>query len=164
MIFAPLEHADYSLVDTNCECPVCVDWRTKFEAFKKIQPLVEGHDRGLGGAKCKCSRCCEMRRIRSLYLAALNRRDFYCEMAWHAGHHPSGQEIMAWATREIRDSNHSFWYMVSPRMTIGDWLSRFNTAIASGVVSSFAGLVADCGREAREARFADAYAASGVAA
>ncbi|MDE2232573.1 MAG: hypothetical protein KGJ90_00375 [Patescibacteria group bacterium] len=59
------------------------------------------------------------------YLAALNRRDLYCEIAWHATHSPSGQAMMTWVTQEISRRTDNWWYMEGPKIELESWLDLF---------------------------------------
>lgn len=78
-----------------------------------------------------------MRKAKASYLASLNKRDFYCEMSWHAGHSVSGETIMAMVNQELASHTDNWWYVQSSRVMISDWLDKFG-GIASGAISSFA--------------------------
>lgn len=130
-IYNPLQHADYSVIDGDCACPICTDWRAKAFNINLALSSTHGHARN-----CYCDSCKKMRSARSAYLASLNRRDFYCELSWHASHSPSGQAIMAWANQQIVEHTDNWWYIQGCHLTLGYWLSQFG-GLSSGAVSAF---------------------------
>jgi hypothetical protein len=133
-VYQPLEHSDYTHIDEDCLCRVCVDWRQKFETIKVALETTMGHKRN-----CYCDRCRSMRKAKAAYLAALNRRDFYCEMSWHAGHNTSGValKMMEWVEEQLDLRSDGWWYVQSSRMMIGDWLDKFG-GVCSGAANAFA--------------------------
>lgn len=133
-VYKPLEHSDYSYTDADCCCEICTDWRQKLEVIQAALKTTDGHRRN-----CYCDNCKKMRKAKAAYLAALNRRDFYSEMSWHAGHYTSGLaiEMMNWVHDQLSSKTDGWWYVASSRVMVGDWLDKFG-GVASGAAEAFA--------------------------
>ena len=120
--FDPLNHHDYWLLDTFCECEVCVEWRGKYELFKKAQELV-------GQKRFEQQHRAEWQSAMWQYIAASNRRDLYCEISFHAAntYAVSGVQMMAWITEQIRDPGKTdgWWTMREVNLPIHYWILLF---------------------------------------
>jgi hypothetical protein len=136
----PLQHADYPNLDNECECEICVDWRQKHAAYQDAAIIVADHSRS-----CCCPDCLEMRKRRGLYDAAMNRRDLYISVSWHAAQRKgSGSKLMIWIQREMKKPGRSegWWSKRSPYYSTASWLLAFErsvTAMVSGVAVAVSG-------------------------
>jgi hypothetical protein len=144
-IFLPLEHYDYQLVDAFCLCPVCADWRWKQMRFQRLVERTAGH-----GIACRCCACDDKMSARSPHLAALNRRDLYCEASWHAAQIAEeesaftpaisalgsgmGLRFMDWVQGQFKVHREGWWVITAPYRAMADWIEDFtNAAAASGI-------------------------------
>jgi hypothetical protein len=119
--FPPLDHYDYGDLDAQCICMVCLEWRTQLSRLQSLQERITHH-----GKACKCALCTQAMKARSAYLAALNRRDLYCESSWHASEMLPrlGEHFMQWlggqlADRRARDDR--WWENWAPHLPIAYW-------------------------------------------
>lgn len=145
-IYPPLNHYDYRILDIECRCQVCHDWRMKQQAFQKLVPPTAGHARN-----CACHDCWVKMRARSAYIAASNRRDLYSESSWHASqitdHNCAfdaalsaqgsgmGLHFMKWVQGQLRARGDGWWVISAPYRAVSDWIDDFTAAaVASGIV------------------------------
>jgi hypothetical protein len=121
-------HYDYTVLDEECQCSVCVDWRQKRDQYVILRDDVAGHNRS-----CMCGRCKKMRKQRTLYHAAMNRRDLFCEISFLVSAHPQGSRVMVWLQREIYDPQRrdGWWEGRAPYYPLGYWLRRFEAAVVN---------------------------------
>ena len=86
-----------------------------------------------------------MRKRRGLYDAAMNRRDLYISVSWHAAQRKgSGSKLMIWIQREMKKPGRSegWWSKRSPYYSTASWLLAFErsvTAVVSGVAVAVSG-------------------------
>lgn len=139
-IFQPLNHYDYGVLDEFCACPVCQDWRQKQITFMSFVQATWKHQLG-----CKCDGCQGKMRTRSLHLAALNRRDLYCEASWHASQITDttsafdrcmsqmgsglGLHFMTWLRGQFCEKPEGWWVITAPYRAISDWIDDFSLAL-----------------------------------
>lgn len=144
-IFPPLDHYDYKALDAFCACAVCREWRSRQAVFLKYMGVTTGHS-----ISCTCQDCQARMKARSPHLAALNRRDLYCEASWHAsqittynnafGHSLSvygsgmGVHFMTWLTGQFTERKEGWWIINAPYRSIDRWIRDFQVALeASGI-------------------------------
>lgn len=129
-------HYNYPILDASCMCDICTDWRLKREAYLNAQAPVDRHNRS-----CRCDDCRLMRRVRTVYHAAVNRRDLYSEMSWLVRDLPEGSNVMTWLKGEMArpDRGDGWWEGRAPYYPMAHFLSRGLSAISTFVtgVSGF---------------------------
>jgi hypothetical protein len=116
----PLEHRDYVVVDHDCICFICDEWRKRQAIMEEARVPVRTHR-----YNCLCKRCHRMRMAYRSYLAMVNARDFYCEMAWHAGYSLSGSAMMQWAAEQVSQHDDQWWANDGAASSVGKWLTLF---------------------------------------
>ena len=134
MIYDPLNHHEYNEIDA-CLCSVCGNWRLALESYREAQGntgLKEGRPKD-GETRARRDVKLMMRR-RSVYMAAVNRREVYCEISWHAARMSNGAEIMAWLKEQIEARGDNWWEIHAPQMTIGEWMAAYYRATVGIVV------------------------------
>lgn len=129
--FDPLNHFDYALVDTFCECRLCLEWRAKQGVFAERQTALGRLHKVWAEADDT------WRDAMYQYTAVTNRRDLYCEMSFHAAHtYPmSGQAIMAWIAGVIDDPGKTdgWWIMREVNLPIHYWVLQFKRHLRNGL-------------------------------
>lgn len=130
---APPQHFDYSSIDDRCDCLLCVDWRAKRAIYLQLQSIVLGHRRS-----CMCKDCKEMRRVRTSYHAAVNKRDLFSEMSWLAHGKAWGAFVMQWLNGEINrpERGDGWWEGRAPYYSMAYWLNRahhVHLSVSAGV-------------------------------
>ena len=132
--FSPIEHYNYPVLDVQCCCTLCTQWRRQRELFDEIKAVTFDHNRS-----CMCWRCRRRRQLQQGFLATSARRELYCELSWHASRHANtyGPQLMSWAAEEIKNwpETDGWWATISQALALSYWLSRFQS---SGVVSGSA--------------------------
>jgi hypothetical protein len=140
VVFAPLDHHDYGVIDDVCSCAICVNWRTKLLFYQTSLTKVphspeERDDRG-----CACSPECKASiKARSAYLGALHRRNLYCESSWHAAAmEPKelGEEYMRWLNQEIenrKSRTDGWWEKQGSCFPMAYWLTMFRQSVIEGM-------------------------------
>ena len=147
--YSPLNHFDYSVLDQECACDICTDWRGKLARWRaSLAPRWHRRD-------CACVSCKEYMRTRSAYLAAVHRRDLYCESSWHASMVDHRNEIfdltisvpgsglgarfMEWLGGQLEAETDGWWEKLGPRIPLSAWFDGFTYALESsgiGVLGS----------------------------
>lgn len=134
-IFGPLDHHEYR-VDLECECYLCEDWRRNRDSYFVLRT---GNSHLLD---CRCDPCRDRYRARTDYIAALNKRDLYCEASFHAWKNPAwGSLFMNWVTSQVTMYTSGFWEQRAPHRAMRDWLCAFDddyfksTGGVSGIVN-----------------------------
>lgn len=144
--FEPLEHYDYRVLDVECGCAICIDWRAKQAALDAAQATLAGHV----PIRCRCAGCRQHTKLRSAQLAARNRRDLYCECSWHASMLDQrnaifdlaasvpgsglGERFMDWVHGQVHTKSDGWWEKLGPQLTLGTWFDNFTYALeASGI-------------------------------
>lgn len=124
----PLSHYDYPILDVECCCAICNEWRTKRLDYDNAKRMIRNHSRS-----CYCWKCCKSRELQIEYLAAQGKRDLYCEMSWHAKDIPHGKTLMAWLQKELTDSQETpgWWAKTSPCFSLGHWVYKFKMHVTS---------------------------------
>jgi hypothetical protein len=143
-IYSALEHHDYRVLDQDCICFICEDWRTKLAILQSWQAKTAGHKLG-----CPCDGCRQKMRARSGYLAALARRDLYSEGSWHAAVAPHeiidspyiqqcsgvGAVFMDWLGGQVQRKTDGWWENAAPFIALSTWFENFALVVAaSGLI------------------------------
>ena len=68
----------YDVLDEDCGCPLCIDWRAWRDASNKLAEAVIEHDRN-----CTCVQCNAFHKARFSFLATENRRNVWTEISYH---------------------------------------------------------------------------------
>lgn len=135
MIFDPLNHSEYSEIDKSCLCAVCANWRASLDAYLDAQNctgLKEGRPKR--GSEMRSERDVKaMMSRRSVYMAAVNRREVYCEISWHAVRMSNGADIMSWLKEQLAARSDNWWEISAPQMTIGEWMAAYYRARGLGI-------------------------------
>jgi hypothetical protein len=133
-IYPPLDHYDYSAIDTGCCCTVCEDQRIRLIEMTVLVVATADHHR-----ICKCKLCKERKASRTAYFAAVNRRDLYSESSYHAKIW-LGESFMTWITSVLEDKQRSdgWWMLQAPWKHMGNWFldysrSQANPSVSGGV-------------------------------
>jgi len=137
--YGALEHFDYSVLDTDCICPICEEWRATYQTWLRDQEDPAKHQAG-----CRCPQYACRIPSRSAYLAAMYRRDLYCESSWHASENKWGRTYMEWLTGQVVEDpaipnrTRVWWETVGCSAPLHYWFKHFNrramtiSAFASG--------------------------------
>jgi len=141
-VFGPLEHHDYRVLDAECICHVCVPWRERHRALQEQQLKTQDHD-----ISCACEECRIKVQRRTAYLAAMNKRDLYCEASWHAQLLTRNNNVftvtvsdpvsgfalvfMNWLGGELNTRNDSWWEIRGLLLPLSHWFNRFSHAAAA---------------------------------
>jgi hypothetical protein len=114
-------HFDYPAIDDTCDCLLCVDWRAKRAVYAQLLSVVDNHPRS-----CMCGDCAAMRRVRTSYHAAVNKRDLWSEMTYLANGKAWGEFVLSWLGSEINDPKRGdgWWEGRAPYYSLGYWLNR----------------------------------------
>jgi hypothetical protein len=126
-IYGPLEHYDYGVLDRHCLCDLCLEWRAAQRTWHEYQDNKRKNPQD---------------RIahRSTYLAAVSRRDLYCESSWHASENRWGEDYMDWISRQITETaeRSKYWWrtegLSSPLLY---WFRQFNVYRRSNATAAF---------------------------
>lgn len=126
-IYDGLHHFNYPVLNVECECHFCTDWRAKRTEFEKWKRLTAGHSRS-----CYCWRCCNRREANIGYSASSNKRDVYSELSWYAsGNSMYGPYLMKWIDEALKreDSSRDGWWSTrSVCYPLSHFLIKFQTA------------------------------------
>ena len=145
-LYSPLDHFDYGELDNYCTCKICGAWRDRRSVFQQYQEMVESHVHN-----CNCKQCVATMPFRTAYLAALNKRDLYCEASWHASNlspanplfsvtvtHPASAMalgFMNWLETELTKGTESWWEIQGLKLPMDHWFGRFSRVVeASGAL------------------------------
>lgn len=125
-IYQPLEHFVYPVLDIECCCFLCTNWREQRGRFDFYKMLTLDHNRS-----CMCWRCQHRRILQQGFFAAASKRELYCEMSYHASlkAHSYGMQLMSWTTSVIEQSRepNGWWSTISQALTLTYWLARFQS-------------------------------------
>jgi len=132
-VFDPLEHFDYGELDLHCCCAICEEWRSSLAAMKLIEPIKQKY--GNNCSKLQDPTVIPFVKARSIYHAALNRREMYCELSYHAAQNKNGGALMDWAGNLILDRKRadSWWERYGNEVSLGYWLTLFMRERGLGV-------------------------------
>lgn len=140
--FDPLDHYDYGEVDYLCSCSLCAEWRNRLAELQSVQKRIE--TKKCDNAHCvrdmkgRCDDCKTGIKLRSSYLASLNRRDLYSESSFHAycmSPKALGEAYMAWIDKILSDREarpDGWWVGRAPFLPMQYWLTMFRRAVALG--------------------------------
>lgn len=125
--YAPLNHYVYPVLDVECCCWICSEWRRQRDLFDDMKRLTLTHTRS-----CMCWRCRKRREHQNSFLAAASRRELYSEMSFHAAHNKSyGPVLMNWISRELAESTETdgWWSTLAQAYSLSLWFSKFQGAV-----------------------------------
>lgn len=125
--FSPMEHFVYPILDVECGCAVCQEWRSQRDTFDELKRQTLSHDRS-----CRCWRCQKRRQHQQSFLAAAAKRELYSEMSYHAANHPSyGPTLMNWVEKEISDNDETdgWWATLAQAYPLSYWFGRFQSSM-----------------------------------
>lgn len=144
--FGPLDHYDYSALDEFCQCELCTEWRVRFSALIEAQKRVQDRVATCDLKDChidmkgKCEDCKAGIKLRTSYLASLNRRDLYSECSFHADSmalpgqsNIVGQAFMNWITNVLNDREQrgdGWWIAKAPFFPMQYWLTMFRRSVS----------------------------------
>lgn len=141
VLFDHCAHYDYPQLDVSCTCKYCADWREKRRSFDHAKALTSDHS-----ISCYCWRCVARRDLQTSYLAALNKRDIYCEISWHASKHKDsyGPTLMQWIDVVLQSDElgEGWWYTRAPYFPLRHFLYRFQ-AVFSTKIPAVSGMFSD---------------------
>lgn len=143
-VYGPLEHADYPELDLLCSCSLCVEWRSRLQQLLPAQEAAAQkfktcQVRGcLIDMKGPCEECRSGMKLRSSYIASLNRRDLYSECSFHASHMeaPVGHAFMEWVIKVINNRaqrGDGWWVGQAPYFPLQYWITMFKRSISLGI-------------------------------
>jgi hypothetical protein len=118
-VYGPLEHYNYQVLDKDCSCRVCEDWRNKKAVVEKRGDLYTRVTRT------------DALDARLSYFAAATRRDLYCESSYHATRNWWGPYFMNWldgVTIEVDKTDRNWWNRVASRLPLLWWFRQFDLA------------------------------------
>lgn len=144
--FGPLEHFDYSVLDTACTCKVCSEWRQTLSSYQEQQRDTSMHPRS-----CRCGYCRRRYASRSAYHAILNQRDLYCESSFHACAEPTlGSGFMGWLYDHVmgnRVLTRSWWENEAVETPLARWFMRYyHREVPQSTTSGIGWVISDGGR------------------
>lgn len=103
----------------NCQCQLCVDWRSKLQVYRDAAIDTFGHHRS-----CICQRCKHFRRSGSAYYAAQNRRNTASELAYLTRNERYASGFFNWFKSEIGSGKYtdSWWRDKGDSRPLATWL------------------------------------------
>lgn len=143
--YEPLNHYDYSVLDRECSCDICQEWRAALYRFQSKQRQHLGRDNAFGTNMHPGYAPADVLDARSIYIAARERRDLYCECSWHSEKEPHGESFMEWLRGVLYDRKahtDGWWESRAPDLPIAYWFLMFRrSATTSGAVLMASGFV-----------------------
>lgn len=126
IIYPLTEHYCYPILNVECTCYFCNEWREKRTKFEQFKRMTAKHTRS-----CFCWRCCKKRDLQVVYLSALHKRDVFCELSWHASKHRDtyGPTFMKWVETELMNDKlgDGWWSTRSVYYPLYYFFHRFET-------------------------------------
>ena len=99
MIFPPTEHYDYDYLE-SCDCELCTNFRDARTIYRALE----------GGYLNKED---QAKKIKMNYIAATNKRDLYCELAFRMRNEPDGVLFLRWLfTHIVKSPKSSGWWAI----------------------------------------------------
>ena len=99
MIFPPTEHYDYDYLE-SCDCELCTNFRDARTIYRALE----------GGYLNKED---QAKKIKMNYIAATNKRDLYCELAFRMRNEPDGVLFLRWLfTQIVKSPKSSGWWAI----------------------------------------------------
>lgn len=126
-VYGPMNHYDYPVLNVECECYFCSEWRSKRAEFDRWKKLTKGHAR-----TCYCWRCCNRRDAFISFNAISSKREVYCELSWYASHNTKyGPQLMSWLSNGLRkegEDRDGWWSTRSVYYPLYHFLHQFQQA------------------------------------
>ena len=99
MIFPPTEHYDYDYLE-SCDCELCTNFRDARTIYRALE----------GGYLNKED---QAKKIKMNYIAATNKRDLYCELAFRMRNEPDGVLFLRWLfTHIVKSTKSPGWWAI----------------------------------------------------
>ena len=118
MIFPPTEHYDYDDLE-SCDCELC----TRFREARTVYRALEG------GYLNKED---QAKKIKMNYIAATNKRDLYCELAFRMRNENDGVLFLRWLFTQIVKSPKSpgWWAIKDSTLPAIRYLHEYRAKVA----------------------------------
>lgn len=124
-------HYDYDELETpgaECDCSLCTGFRSSFVDYHAFRDMCKGHSRS-----CSCYLCTNKNEAQLVYLAALSKRDTYCELSYlTVGREQKklAPQFLAWIYARMVDPAYrpeSWWAIKSPTRSLAEWMIEWQT-------------------------------------
>ena len=118
MIFPPTEHYDYDYLE-SCDCELCTNFRDARTIYRALE----------GGYLNKED---QAKKIKMNYIAATNKRDLYCELAFRMRNEPDGLLFLRWLFTHIVKSTKSpgWWAIKDSTLPAIRYLHEYRAKVA----------------------------------
>ena len=118
MIFPPTEHYDYDYLE-SCDCELCTNFRDARTIYRALE----------GGYLNKED---QAKKIKMNYIAATNKRDLYCELAFRMRNEPDGVLFLRWLFTQIVKSPKSpgWWAIKDSTLPAIRYLHEYRAKVA----------------------------------
>ena len=118
MIFPPTEHYDYDYLE-SCDCELCTNFRDARTIYRALE----------GGYLNKED---QAKKIKMNYIAATNKRDLYCELAFRMRNEPDGVLFLRWLFTHIVKSPKSpgWWAIKDSTLPAIRYLHEYRAKVA----------------------------------
>ena len=118
MIFPPTEHYDYDYLE-SCDCELCTNFRDARTIYRALE----------GGYLNKED---QAKKIKMNYIAATNKRDLYCELAFRMRNEPDGVLFLRWLFTHIVKSTKSpgWWAIKDSTLPAIRYLHEYRAKVA----------------------------------
>ena len=118
MIFPPTDHYDYDYLE-SCDCELCTNFRDTRAIYRALE----------GGYLNKED---QAKKIKMNYIAATNKRDLYCELAFRMKSEPDGVLFLRWLFTQIVKSPKSsgWWAIKDSTLPAIRYLQEYRTKVA----------------------------------
>lgn len=126
----PIEHFNYDVMDVDCRCRLCDDYRQAKQTYEGTKRERSRHSRF-----CRCEHCIGHRDRLVDFLAASNRRETYSELSFILASgpvpHRQARECLRWFYGLATDADYNtrtWWALNSPQCTLSKWMELFEAA------------------------------------
>ena len=118
MIFPPTEHYDYDYLE-SCDCELCTNFRDARTIYRALE----------GGYLNKED---QAKKIKMNYIAATNKRDLYCELAFRMRNENDGVLFLRWLFTHIVKSTKSpgWWAIKDSTLPAIRYLHEYRAKVA----------------------------------
>ena len=118
MIFPPTEHYDYDYLE-SCDCELCTNFRDARTIYRALE----------GGYLNKED---QAKKIKMNYIAATNKRDLYCELAFRMRNENDGVLFLRWLFTQIVKSPKSpgWWAIKDSTLPAIRYLHEYRAKVA----------------------------------
>ena len=118
MIFPPTDHYDYDYLE-SCDCELCTNFRDTRAIYRALE----------GGYLNKDA---QAKKIKMNYIAATNKRDLYCELAFRMHNEDDGVAFLRWLFTQITktDKSAGWWAIKAGSLPAIDYLHEYRAKVA----------------------------------